>query len=660
MLANDWGEVGLLQTPSARMSPAGTLTAQLGHVWPYTRGNVFMQPFDWLEAGFRYTDIANRAYLATGTGQTGKDKSFDARFRLWRESAYAPELALGFRDIVGTGLFSSEYLVGSKRYGPLDFSLGAGFGYMAGKTRAVDVGQGGTFDSKRYFRGGAALFGGVQYQTPWQPLIVKLERDANDYQHEPSDNNPPQRTHLNFGLTYRLARGVDLSAGVERGNRLMIGIAFYSRVDELYTPKLSDPPRVPYAPRPAKATEWSQTSAELELQTGWRVGAIEQAGRELRVTFLEPQAVYWRERAERAAAVLNRDAPPDIDKFTLVLRRGGVDLAEHVVDRDAWAAEQTRPVPPHERLESILARPPVPAAAGTHVFAQPRQRLEHALGLDFVYNLGGSDAFLLYSVSAAERARFWITDDTWIRAKWRLRIIDNYDRYQTKGISELPHVRTDLREYQTSSRFTMPVLQATHMGRLGDRQYWSVYAGYMEEMFGGAGAEWLWRPFTGKSALGVDLNYVRKRDFDQDFGFQDYRVKTGHATLYYDTGWNDVLATVSAGRYLAGDRGATFQLSRVFRNGVTVGGYFTKTNVSAAQFGEGSFDKGVFLYIPFDALLTRSIGATAHILYRPLLRDGGAKLLRADTLYDITSVRDPRTLWYRPAAPTSDFSILPP
>src|SRR2546426_4370712 len=83
--ANDWGEIGLLQTPTARMAPAGTLSGQLGHVWPYTRGNVFMQPLDWIEAGFRYSEIANRPYAAVG-GQTFKDKGFDAKFRLWRES----------------------------------------------------------------------------------------------------------------------------------------------------------------------------------------------------------------------------------------------------------------------------------------------------------------------------------------------------------------------------------------------------------------------------------------------------------------------------------------------------------------------------------------------------------------------------------------------
>src|SRR5258706_6305501 len=247
--ANDWGEVGLLQTPSARMAEQGTLSVTFSHVWPYTRGNVFLQPLDWLEAGFRYTDISNRPYAPTG-GQTRKDKSFDAKFRLWRESAYAPEFAIGFRDIAGTGLFSSEYLVGSKRYGPLDLSLGIDWGYMAGNSRSIDVGQGGNFDFRNYFRGRKALFGGLQYQTPWQSLLVKPERESNDYQQEPLLNNQRQRTPWNFGLTYRATRGLDLSVGVERGNRLMLGLAFYGRLDEIYAPKLGDPPEEPYALRP--------------------------------------------------------------------------------------------------------------------------------------------------------------------------------------------------------------------------------------------------------------------------------------------------------------------------------------------------------------------------------------------------------------------------
>ena len=134
-------------------------------------------------------------------------------------------------------------------------------------------------------------------------------------------------------------------------------------------------------------------------------------------------------------------------------------------------------------------------------------------------------------------------------------------------------------------------------------------------------------------------------------------MATGHATLYWDTGWNDVLATLSAGRYLAKDLGVTVQLSRVFKNGVTVGAFFSKTNVSSAQFGEGSFDKGVFVSIPFDAFLTRSSNTIASFVWKPLTRDGGAKLGRSAQLYDLTGPRSDRTLRFESAPPPNHATI---
>jgi hypothetical protein len=298
----------------------------------------------------------------------------------------------------------------------------------------------------------------------------------------------------------------------------------------------------------------------------------------------------------------------------------------------------------------VTARAPAPAPAATPLASPARPRLEHGLGLDLDYTFGSPDAFVLYSVGVVERARLWLRDDTWVRAALRLNLIDNYDRYQFTAPSDLPRVRTFAREYATTSRVTMPVLQATHARQVGERQFWSAYAGYFEEMFGGVGTEWLYRPFPSRSAFGVDINYVAQRDFEQDFGFQDYRVATGHATLYLDTGWHDILATASAGRYLAGDWGGTLALSRVFRNGIVMGAFATRTN-AGAKFGEGSFDKGLTVAIPFDALFTRSTDGIGSITWRPLLRDGGAKLSRQDPLYSVTRARDSRTLWYRPAEP---------
>ena len=134
-------------------------------------------------------------------------------------------------------------------------------------------------------------------------------------------------------------------------------------------------------------------------------------------------------------------------------------------------------------------------------------------------------------------------------------------------------------------------------------------------------------------------------------------MDTGHATLYWDTGLSDVLAELSAGRYLAGDAGVTVGLSRVFQNGVRMGGFLTKTNVSAQQFGEGSFDKGIYVSIPFEAMMTKSDSSVGNILWQPLIRDGGAKLERAVRLYDMTELLDKRTLQYMPAELGNEIAV---
>lgn len=47
--------------------------------------------------------------------------------------------------------------------------------------------------------------------------------------------------------------------------------------------------------------------------------------------------------------------------------------------------------------------------------------------------------------------------------------------------------------------------------------------------------------------------------------------------------------------------------------------------------------------IPFDVMLLRTGGGTATITYAPLIRDGGARLNRRFTLYDLTRSRDVRS-----------------
>src|ERR1019366_1674156 len=137
-------------------------------------------------------------------------------------------------------------------------------------------------------------------------------------------------------------------------------------------------------------------------------------------------------------------------------------------------------------------------------------------------------------------------------------------------------------------------------------------------------------------ALGVDGYEVWQRNFDRLFGLQNYHVFTGHVSLYYASPWHDLNFMLSAGQYLAGDRGLTFQVTRRFSTGVEIGAFFTKTNVSSAQFGEGSFDKGIIIRIPLSWALPIETQGQWGIDLGPVQRDGGQRLYGDAALFDET------------------------
>lgn len=71
----------------------------------------------------------------------------------------------------------------------------------------------------------------------------------------------------------------------------------------------------------------------------------------------------------------------------------------------------------------------------------------------------------------------------------------------------------------------------------------------------------------------------------------------------------------------------------MFNNGWSVGGFFTKTNVSAQEFGEGSFDKGIRFRIPLTWFLGTESQKSFGTTIRPIQRDGGARLNVPGRLY---------------------------
>lgn len=666
LTASDWGEIGLLQTPTARMAQAGEFRVHFSKVLPYNRGTLLFQPFDWLETAVRYTDVSNRLYGPNIAGdQTYKDKSLDVKFRLRDESSLAPALALGVRDVGGTGLFSGEYLVANKRFGNWDASLGLGWGYLGKRgninnplgwidpsmsQRANTVVSTGTVNTGGMFTGPTALFGGVQWSRADSPWVFKAELDGNNYQQEPQNNHQRVDSPINFGVVYRVSPVFDLTAGWERGNTWMLGFTVHNNLAGQYMPKLLD--RWSAAEEKPNLSPKTQLISSLEERTGWRVVELDThpATTTTHLVLEIDDAHYTQARVDRATALLHAQLAPAVQHIYLHLQRRGLPTLMVRIDRQEYAHQQQVAEPDALRLPYQTVLNP---AHFEHPEKHPQQTSSTQTRWSPSYSqiLGGPNNFLLYQAGLQGNVEHRFAEGTWISSTVNARFADNYGGFVYDGPSKLPRVRTDQRRYVITSAVTLPTAYASHVFNPAANHYAGIYGGILEPMYGGVGAEWLYAPFQSTWAVGADWNLVRQRGFAQDLQFRDYSTSTGHASVYWDTGWNDVLAKLSFGRYLAGDWGGTIDLSRQFSNGVSAGFWATKTNISAETFGEGSFDKGVYITIPFDAMLPKSTSGQAGIVWSPLTRDGGARLVRPWTLRDLTQTRFSRALTWTPSVP---------
>ena len=152
-------------------------------------------------------------------------------------------------------------------------------------------------------------------------------------------------------------------------------------------------------------------------------------------------------------------------------------------------------------------------------------------------------------------------------------------------------------------------------------------------MFTGIGFEYLNLDQFDNFAFGFEAFQVKKRDYDQKFGHLDYETFTGHLNFYQYYDPLNLTTHISMGRYLAGDDGITIDFSKRFKNGFKLGAFATFTDVSSEDFGEGSFDKGIYVAIPLSGL---NQGDLSGFRWTPLTKDPGQKLSLSHRIFNIT------------------------
>ncbi|MBT7276082.1 MAG: hypothetical protein HN886_06475 [Woeseiaceae bacterium] len=659
---SNYGTLGLIQNPNARFLDEGSLGFSWSHNDPYLRGSLIAYPFNWLEVSYQYVDINNQLYSpyeSFSGSQSLKDKSFDTKIRLIKESQLLPQIAVGFRDIAGTGLFSSEFIVASKNLSKgLDLTMGIGWGNLSGQliknplleisdrfaTRSGYSGLGGEFNVDDYFSGPAGYFFGVEYYVPrFKGMRLKLEYDGTNYQTE-SAVALSQASNLNFGFVFPHSNNLSYKLNFTRGNTVNFGFSYKLNLGNKNAQTASK----------EKQTRLSNSNI-IKIVTARSdqnlfKGALKYLSdekiylqhadindNELEVVFSQSKYRNPVIASGRALNILDQIAPNNITSFKVQEANGGVGLYSIAVNRNAFARDRKLFLPP--KLDTDIDVEPFLLKNSKNYEFTPKAKypvLFHTIGPDIQSQIGGPDGFFFGNVRLKSSSELIIQRGLSVVSSISYGLYDNMGDLKLASDSILPHVRTDIVKYLKESRnLSIQRMQLNKFGQLYPSIFYKFSAGILEHMFNGYGSEVLFKPFDKNYAIGFEAWKVYQRNYDQMFGTLDYQTTTGHLSFYYHEPTTNILFKMKGGKFLAQDSGISFEFTREFYSGFRLSAFFTRTDISKAEFGEGSFDKGFSFFIPLEIFSNSYNSRNFGWGLKPITRDGGATLSHGFNLWGV-------------------------
>lgn len=656
------GQSGLVNMPDARIQDEGTFGFGVNKLEPYYTLWSSLSVLPRLEVSARFTRIDGvpGADPSVGFGDY-RDKSFDAKFLLFRESEYFPAVSVGAQDFTGTRLFSANYLALSKKLGDLDLTLGYG-------TDRID-----------------GVFGGIRYRPSWHPnLGFVVEYDANDYVNDfrAAQSGANQRKGgATYALEYKYGWiGTQLSyQGGDIGGNLYLAIPL---MEKEYVPKIDEPePYAKITAQPSIEQMQSETGharemiQELERQ-GFKNIRLRLDGKTIEASLTHPRITLLSRAVGRAARTVLLLGPAEIERLSITYTENDLpvltyhftdakrlrsyfvslielDLLEDYVDIQYATPEYASRFRDKASLLELddtddKGRAQTFYGEGAHAVSIRRedpflsgfQLIPFNVRLYFI-NPNGDASYDTFTTLAYQKhfGQGWF-----LNGAARLTLFENVSDADRPSVSVLPHVRTDIPIYkQEERRLKLNGLLLNKYTQHAERIYSRFSAGYYEEMFAGAGGQVLYLPKRGDWAVDFSLDWLRQREPESDFGFRDYSVATALLAVHYRIPKYGITTTARIGRFLAKDEGVRFEIKRRFHSGIEAGIWFTRTNendqTQPNRPKEEFLDRGLFVSIPLASMLTKDTRERASIALVEATRDVGQMVESPGDLYRLFEQR---------------------
>lgn len=674
--ASTIGQTGLINMPSARIEEEGTLRIGFSNYNPYKALWASISFFPWLELSGRHTIIDGvQAFEDKPEFGDYRDKAFDAKLRLLRESSYFPEITIGTQDYIGTNIFGAHFITFNKRLGDIDVTLGYG-------DKRID-----------------GAFGGFRYNPSWnRNLGLVLEHDATDYRNDfgaALSGADRREGGTTYALEYKFGWiGTQLSyQHGEVGANLYVSIPLMRRE---FIPKTHEPkPYSKITPQPTLA-QWRTEPAYVaaltrELnQQGFKNVKIQSEGAIVKAQLSHTRISLMGRAIGRAARTMLLLGPAEIKSIQITYTVNELPLVTYTLEdadrfrryfaselswdnvKDHVSIEFTDPMYVKQFKNDDIAMPierqersELKTVYGDEGYVVSIKQEDQSLSrfriipanLRIYYN-DPSGAFR-YDTFALLTYRKQFEDGYFLDTSARLTLFEDVSKLSTPSNSLLPHVRTDINEYlREDPRLKVNSLLLSRYFKPAQRVYGRVSAGYYESMYAGLGGQVMYLSERSSWATDLSVDWLRQREPGSDFGFRDYSVVTILGALHYPFPTSGVTATARVGKFLAKDEGVRFELKRRFRSGTEIGAWYTYTNEKDIT-NPGSperpyYDKGVFISIPLSSMLTKDTQQRATLSVSDYTRDVGQMVESPGDLYRL--LERPLMLDSHEHTPLTDFA----
>jgi hypothetical protein len=445
---------------------------------------------------------------------------------------------------------------------------------------------------------------------------------------------------VNFGIRVKLLPGIDLGVSYQRGDTLGLSAHIQTPLGEPVLPqKANPPPQVDVDRRPFKernTREMVDRIYEAVHKEGFEEVTVYTDGHDLTAEFHNNKYLSNQKAVGRVLRVLLIYAPADTRMLTAVVKKKNLPIVKVSVQPDHLEKYLLGEIPDHifQKLLHVQMTDKGPDPQKVEALRTEDEMLAYDWGIkpSLQTYLNDPSGFFKFRIGAKPYAivDFWKGTEGVARYD-----IPFYSDIESSNVPVPDAVVSDSWKYLGDDpSFDRLLIDQTV--RFSERIFGRVSVGYFDKMFAGVGGEVLAFLGDGNFAVGLESDFVRKREPQEQLDLldEDFYTLLANGYFYYPN-----LATtleVEYGRFMAGDVGWRFTVSREYDTGIIVGAWYSLTDTDELTgYNKGYNDKGVFLRLPARVFLTHDSPERYYYSFRPWSRDVAAKPAHWQDLFDL-------------------------